>query len=346
MNEKFTYQDPKTGYTITQYTRGPLFNTKLYFTTENFTSDDQYFFFNKEASSDGNTPGRELHRAHVESGEIEKVAGSEYTGFAMSRNEDYGVMTKGDIVCRYDVKDNKITEIGELPKGGRITGHLTTSKSGLIVCSYHQANKIFALVVMDPETGKSEVVHQSDYHLGHCQACPGDDETIFYIHETMGDALQRMWMFNTRTGENRPYYVEQEGDWITHEVWSADGEYMIFMRLPHEVKIGTKDGYNFRTITHNNHHMLHPGVSRDMKWFCADSINYWDYSKDECGIWLINGETGGLRFLASTGAPATGNDHQHPSFNHKGDKILFSNPDPETGVSQVALVDLNQVERP
>ncbi len=346
MNELFTYQDKKTGYTIRQYTKGPEANTKLYFTTENFSSDDQFFFFNKEVPSQGQFPGYELHRAHVESGEIEKIAGSEFSGFAMSRNDDYGVMTKGNVVYRYDVKENKITEVGALPAGGRITGHLTTSKSGLIVTAYQQSNKIFAIVVLDPKTGKSEVVHETDYHLGHCQACPNDDNTIFYIHETGGDALQRMWMFDTATGENRPYFVEKEGDWITHEVWSADGNYVVFMRLPHQVILGDKLGRNFRDVTYNDHHMLHPGVSRDMKWFCADSINYWGYPKDECGIWLINGETGALRFLASTGAPKGSNDHQHPSFNHKGDKILFSSPDFETGVSQVAIIDLNQVERP
>jgi len=35
-------------------------------------------------------------------------------------------------------------------------------------------------------------------------------------------------------------------------------------------------------------------------------------------------------------------DHQHPSFNRKGDRILFSNPD-ENGAGQVCVIDLNQV---
>jgi len=38
----------------------------------------------------------------------------------------------------------------------------------------------------------------------------------------------------------------------------------------------------------------------------------------------------------------TGADHQHPSFNRKGDRILFSNPD-ENGNAQVCVIDLNQV---
>ena len=63
-NEWKTYLDEGTGYEIRQYTMGPEKNTKLYFTTENFTVDDQYFFFNKEVEEKKN----ELYRAHVESG--------------------------------------------------------------------------------------------------------------------------------------------------------------------------------------------------------------------------------------------------------------------------------------
>lgn len=48
----FCYQDKKTGYQICQYTKGPERNAKLYFTTENFSVDDRYFFFNKQWDRD------------------------------------------------------------------------------------------------------------------------------------------------------------------------------------------------------------------------------------------------------------------------------------------------------
>ena len=338
-NELTTYVDEGTGYQIRQYTKGPEKNTKLYFTTENFTVDDQYFFFNKEVEEGKN----ELYRAHVESGDYELMADSSYTGFAMDRFENFGVMTKGDIVCRLDCEDKTITEIGALPKGGRITGHLTTSKDGTIVCSYKLASCIYALVVMDPQTGKSEVVFRSDYTLGHTQVCPTDSDTIFFIHETGGDALQRMWMFDRKSGAARPYYVEQEGEWITHEVWTADGENMIFMKLPHHVMMGSKDGHQFRPVACGEQ-LLHPGVSRDKKWFCADRISYWG-NESPNQVYLINGETGAMKLLANTGTPMNGGHHLHPSFNRKGDKILFNRP-VDGQNAQVCLIDLAQVERP
>ena len=47
-------------------------------------------------------------------------------------------------------------------------------------------------------------------------------------------------------------------------------------------------------------------------------------------------------FIASTGSCKTGADHQHPSFNRRGDMILFSNPD-ENGIAQVCTIDLGQI---
>lgn len=168
MNKYIIYKDPGTGYEIRQYTQGPERNTKLYFTTENFTADDKYLFLFRhpgDGMKNETYQGRgELLKVEVETGEAKVVAGGEYTGFALDRFENYGVMAKGSIVCRYDCDTDTITELGELPAGGRITGHLTTSRSGMVVCGYKLNNCIFALVMFDPKTGKSEVVYQSDYH--------------------------------------------------------------------------------------------------------------------------------------------------------------------------------------
>ena len=46
------YQDPITGYEVRRYTTGPERNAKLYFTCENFSTDDRYFFFMKQELTD------------------------------------------------------------------------------------------------------------------------------------------------------------------------------------------------------------------------------------------------------------------------------------------------------
>lgn len=271
-----------------------------------------------------------------------KMADDAYRGFAMDRTHHYGVLCRDDIVCRLDCETGEITEIGALPKGGQITGHLTTADSGRIACSYRLANKICALVILDPDTGNGEVVYQSDYHLGHAQICPTDENLLFYIHETTGDAQQRTWMFDIAHRMPRPYYVEHPNEWITHEVWSADGTRMAFMKLPGQVLLGDKDGRHFDVVA-SSEQLLHPCISRDNKWMCADRTSYLGVSVQDA-IVLINPANGKSMDLAVTGAPKTGADHQHPSFDRSGNRILFSNPD-KNGIAQVCCIDLRQVDR-
>ena len=87
--------------------------------------------------------------------------------------------------------------------------------------------------------------------------------------------------------------------------------------------------------------LLHPCISRDHKWLCADRISYLGTRVQE-GVVLFERATGKSKLIATTGDCRTGADHQHPSFNRKGDQILFSNPD-ERGNAQVCVIDLNQV---
>ena len=346
------YRDPITGYTVRKYTEGPERNAKLYFTCENFSLDDKYFFFMKQQLEGRDDGG--CYRANVETGELTRVTDYSYRGFATDREKNIGYTCKNETeVYAVNLDTAEMKKIGDLPKGGQITGHLTAADTGRIACSYHLASKIYALVIMDP--GKeAEIVYRSDYRLGHAQICPTDENLIFYIHETEGDAFQRTWMCDVKEGYVRPYYVEHPNEWITHEVWAADGSEMAMMKLDPgrfvdgaagevhtgNIIIGDKDGRHF-DVEGKSEQLLHPCISRDGKWLCADRISYLGVTIQE-GVVLIERATGKTRLIATTGHCKTGADHQHPSFNRKGDQILFSNPD-ENGIAQVCVIDLKQV---
>ena len=172
------------------------------------------------------------------------------------------------------------------------------------------------------------------------------------MHETGGDALQRTWIYDIRTGLTRPYYVEKWGDWVTHEVWSADGEEMIMIRLP-DVITGDKDGHVFRVETHSRRVIHHSCFSRDRRFICADSFALNTRYVEGTGVvpddtreyrgpavLLFDRQTGKETEIAVTNLPRTGEDHLHPSFNRKGDKIIFSSPD-ENGTAQVCVADIS-----
>ena len=332
------YRDPVTGHLIRRYTEGPERNSKLYFTSENFSADDKYFFFNKRQTN-GNNDGC-VYRVEVATGEMTQVTDESCLGFALDREKNLAYVTRNDNeVWTVNLDDNSMRKVGELPKGGRLTSHFTAADTGRIACSYHLPNKIYSLIILDP--GKAcEVVYQSDYRLGHAQICPTDENLIFYIHETEGDAFQRTWMFDVPERYVRPYYVEHPNEWITHETWSADGQEMAFMKLRGKVMIGDKDGRHFDQAAESEQ-LLHPCLSRDRKWIVADRISYLGVTVQE-GIVLIERASGKQKLIATTGSCKTGADHQHPSFNRAGDMILFNNPD-ENGIAQVCTIDLKQV---
>ena len=147
-------------------------------------------------------------------------------------------------------------------------------------------------------------------------------------------------MFDVPERYVRPYYVEHPNEWITHEVWAADGSEMAFMKLPGRIMIGDKDGRHFDQAAESEQ-LLHPCLSRDRKWLVSDRISYFGNKVQE-GIVLIERATGKQKLIATTGSCKTGADHQHPSFNRAGDMVLFNNPD-ENGIAQVCTIDLKQV---
>ena len=347
------YRDSVTGYTVRRYTEGPARNAKLYFTTENFSTDDKYFYFNHQQLEDHDDGG--TYRCEWATGKITRVTDSTYRGFALDREKNVAYVCKNETeVYEVNLDDNSMKKLGNLPKGGNVTGHLTSANTGRVACSYHLANKLYALVVLDPGKEEAEVVYQSDYCLGHAQICPTDENLIFYIHETGGDAFQRTWMCDVKERYVRPYYVEHPSEWITHEVWSADGSEMAIMKLDPagfvdgdkgethtgNIIIGDKDGRHF-DVAASETQLLHPCISRDGKWLCADRISYLGTSIQE-GVVLIERATRKAKLIATTGSCKTGGDHQHPSFNRAGDMILFSAPD-ENGIAQVCTIDLKQV---
>ncbi len=161
-------------------------------------------------------------------------------------------------------------------------------------------------------------------------------------------------MYDVKERYVRPYYVEHPSEWITHEVWSSDGTEMALMKLDPagfvdgskgethtgNIIIADKDGRHF-DIAAQSTQLLHPCISRDHKWLCADRISYLGTEIQE-GVVLFERATGKQKLIATTGHCKTGADHQHPSFNRRGDMILFSNPD-ENGIAQVCTIDLKQV---
>lgn len=328
-------KDPVTGYEYRLLTDSVFPSHKMYFSCESWTTDDKHILYYRSEKN-----GEQLIRLNEDTGEeavlADAIDGWEIPSFGLSREKDEGYLIKNNKVYALDILNGQTKEIAPLPKSKFSCGHYTASKNGLLPMTFKLVNGIFCLALTDPSKGTTEILYYSDTHLGHCQACPGDDNTIFFCHETGGDALQRMWHFDIAEKKPFPYFVERWGDWITHETWNHDGSFMTFIKAPNEIWTGSKDGKIFRMVSKSEeyHHCV---PSRSAKWIASD--------RSASGqIVLVNVETGKDTLLVTGHIPPTGVEHQHPSFNRQGDKILFTAPEGKDGACQIGLIDLNQIE--
>lgn len=320
--------DAQTGLTYWLYTQSEYPCRKFYFSMDTWTTDDQWMLY-QECLPDATR----IRKVHEVTGEDVLLVENGLC-FGADRRHDTGYYMAGDALMEIDLASGAARAVAELPAGYKPQGHFTVSRNGLVVNTYQEGCGIYALVVTDPKTGKNGRVLRSDTRLGHCQFCPGDDNTIFYVHETGGDALQRMWMYTIDEATARPFFVEQDGDWITHETWDASGEEISFIRWPHALMAGGKRGQSFRTIALGEYHHAAPNGDRSL--YAADRT-----SKGQ--VLLVDGATGQETLLVSGHAARTGEDHCHPSFNRKGGKIAFSAPG--AGVCQLGMIDLGQLKQ-
>ncbi|MBT3603190.1 MAG: hypothetical protein HN521_09005 [Candidatus Latescibacteria bacterium] len=333
------YTDNETGYEIRVLTSDGYY-TKPYFDTETTTIDDA-----KALVTEKDGDKRKLWFVDVGSGEkdllVELGTGDR---FCAPLNDEGGWLFRGETktINRVDFSDGQLTEIGDVPFCRSATSGHTVFRNGLLAASYQHERMYYVLGVTDPTSGKSEIVYRTDQNTNHAQACPGDDESLLFVHETGGDALQRMWIFNVREGIERPYFIEKLDDWVTHECWTRSGNQVMFCKAkaatgrtdePDEIWYGDRDGQGFRCVGKGHYHHGAPDVSE--RWIIADDSR-------TGSITLLDTTTGENHLIATGMRPRGGAEHCHPSFNRKGNQVLFTAPREGQGV-HVAAVDLQQV---
>ena len=335
-----TYTDIYTGYEISVLTDGVM-HTKPYFDTESTTPDDTRAF-----ATESTKEGRRLWIVDVTTGEknlLIDLGPRDRFCAPLSRDVGYVFDGKGKTISRCDLTSGNLETVGEVAFCRMATSGHTEFKDGMLAASYQHDRAYYVLALTDPKTGKSEIVHRTDQHTNHTQACPGDNESLLHINETGGDALQRMWMLNVREGIDRPYFIEKLDDWVTHECWTRSGDFVMFCKAkaatgrtdePDEIWYGSRDGQSFRCVGKGHYHHGAPDVTE--RWVVADDTRTGT-------ITLLDTETGENHLLATSLKPKGGSEHCHPSFNRRGDMVLLTLPRPGQGV-QVGVIDLAQVD--
>ncbi len=191
------------------------------------------------------------------------------------------------------------------------------------------------------KTGELKVVLDTPFLMGHVQANPLKPGEILYCHETGGDAKQRMYITNADGSNNRPLFVEEPLDWVTHETYVGKDEVM-FDLIGHQsrlrarptgiVVINTKtqavellgqiterqeqDSNDLGVNAAGNDSyggFWHCNGTHDGKWAIGDTFTG--------NLWLIRRSTG-ERTLLSTDHKMKP-DHSHPTFSDDSTRVLI-----------------------
>jgi oligogalacturonide lyase len=183
---------------------------------------------------------------------------------------------------------------------------------------------------IDLATGEIKKVLDTEFTMGHVQVNPWVPGEIIYCNETGGDAPQRMWTTLADGSHNRPLYVENPDDWITHEAVITKDE-VVFNMIGHQARLRLHPS-GIAVINLRNDQMRvygqvddqppggrgtggfwHSNGSADGRWLVGDTF--------AGNVWLIDRHTGAMTMLTTDHKMRP--DHTHPTFSPDGKRILI-----------------------
>ena len=193
---------------------------------------------------------------------------------------------------------------------------------------------------MNLRTGEVKVIIDTPFLMGHVQTNPFVPGEILYCHETGGDGAQRMYTTRADGTGNRPLFVEQPLDWVTHEAVVTKDEVM-FNLIGHQKRLRVRPTgiaiINLRTDAVEIVGQLNEQGSEDKNdlgvnaagrdsyggfWHCNGSADgRWAVGDTFLGnLWLIN-RADGRRTLLTVDHKMKP-DHLHPTFHPDGSRVL------------------------
>lgn len=363
------FNDEDTGYEVWQMTSSDAGTWATHFNTQSFTHDDRYLVFSSNRQG-----GWQLYRADLSNGEILQL-----TDVPSLRNASFTVHPNGeDVYFNYDGKLGRANiytgEIYSADFEESLTMGRVISNGGKYVSAANREgdrSTIYLISLPDAEikakmywpTGKTQTSSGLTWDGSistHTMINPAypwlitflpssthREETSYYDHQrdmSLPKNLRaRVWIWDTRTGEVRPFVSMPYHYSNTHEAWGRNGERFFFFQkhapgwVPNHIASVNRHGRDWQ-----NHHsenairLGHGSPSYDGKWFVSDGQD-----SDRNPIRLINLETGKWEDLAWPDATITGHanqSHPHPSFSYTGNFITYTSD--YTGSSEAYVIPI------
>jgi oligogalacturonide lyase len=183
---------------------------------------------------------------------------------------------------------------------------------------------------IDLTTGEIKKVVDTEFTMGHVQVNPWVPGEIIYCNETGGDAPQRMWTTMADGSHNRPLYVENPDDWITHEAVITKDE-VVFNMIGHQARLRLHPS-GIAVINLRNDQMRVYGQVDDQPPGARGTGGFWHSNGSADGrwlvgdtfagnVWLIDRRNGAMTMLTTDHKMRP--DHTHPTFSPDSKRILI-----------------------
>lgn len=247
-DEKFEYEDPYSGRTITRLTDYLGHSNHFYFTDPCWYPDNRSMLFNSDREGK-----RDLFRYNFDDGTITQVTDLQGSGgtprACISKANNCAYFWWGRQVIELNLETLAERTIFEVPEGmdpadrtnptadGKYVitklGEPVPKKKATISFAYSGfreaffAKRLSQIIRIEIATGAMEVVHEDRCYLNHINTSLTLPQITTFCHEGPWHLVeQRIWGLNIETGETWKIRPQDDGKnyAIGHEYWFADGE--------------------------------------------------------------------------------------------------------------------------
>ncbi len=328
--------DLETGLVYTGYGRKGSNTVHSYFTVMSWRADSRFILI-----------GADVDPATM-AGKIMEIDSA--TGSARVIQEDMlcynGLVSANDVFCystgaelmALDLRTGVRQLIAKQPRGCPFLEPLSITNDGKRLGVYWEEAGRYAIGTVDTATGEVQTVICPDFAkpytiANHAMINPVYPEQLFYAHEGNTEHIvDRIWSVATETGEACNLYEQrrlpggENGEYVGHEMWSYDGEWLYFVKYSHSptAPVGicrvSRDGRSVEFIN-GEHRYWHACPSPDGRYVVADTLLDEGEGSE---IVLVDLATRKSRLLCRVNRWNRHPGHPHPSFSPDSRKIVFT----------------------
>lgn len=322
-------RDARTGAEIVRLTSAVAIHHTPYFAQAAMLADEDTVVF---VSNRGD--GWDVFRASMAGACITQMtAGGDVNAFSVATDPVHGRLyyTAGAQVRALDIdtlREDVLADFGNASLGG-----CDVSPDGAQVLTVVRGIGDDTLVAVATDGSATNAFFSPPRDVGYAQFCPAEPHWVLYssgIH-------QRMWTVSTRGLKDRPLYLHDSRQWITHESFLGDTDEVLFTKWPRSLMAIRRNGESLREVAGLN--AWHASSSRDGRMIVADT------TLPDVGLRLIDPRGGrhaplcypeassqGSRWAEDTPEPGIVKPetygpqwtHPHPAFSASGAWVTYT----------------------